>query len=89
MTKMVRTMNEVQTQIATELCILWQRVPHLRLCQMISDISGPADNYYMSDETFLRKLREFSKVVDQRDRACGRPVVDQFSIEEVARYETD
>lgn len=86
---MVRRMNEVQAQIAAELCILWQRVPHLRLCQMISDISGPADNYYMSDETFLRKLREFSEVVDQRDRVCGKPAINQFSIEEVARYEAD
>lgn len=82
-------MNEVQSQIAAELCALWQRVPHLRLCQLVSDISGPADNFYMSDETFLRKLREFSKVVDQRDAACSRPVVDKFTIEEVARYEAD
>lgn len=80
-------MSEVQTQIATELCILWQRVPHLRLCQMISDITGPADNFYMSDETFLRKLREFSKVVDQRDAVCGCPIVDKSTIEEVTRYE--
>lgn len=65
-------MNSIQNQIFGELCILWNRVPHLRLCQLISDISGPCDNYYMSDETFLRKLREFVKVVDERDVALGK-----------------
>lgn len=87
---MVKKMNEVQTQIATELCILWQRVPHLRFCQLVQDIcTGWSDNFYMSDETFLRKLREFSKVVDRRDEACGCSIIDKSTVEEVARYEAD
>ena len=83
-------MNEVQAQIAAELCILWQRVPHLRFCQLVQDIcTGWGDNFYMSDETFLRKLREFSKVVDRRDEVCGCSVIDKSTVEEVARYEAD
>lgn len=85
-------MTELQTQIAVELWGLWERVPHMRLCQLISDIAGPGlDYYYMSDEAFLRKLRDFVKVVDARDKAIGtsdtRPIIDQSTLEEVKRYE--
>lgn len=82
---MVMTMSETQNDIIVYLTNLWARVPHLRFCQLVQDITGAADNFYMSDETFVRKIREFSAVVDQRDRACGRPVADNFSIEEVAK----
>lgn len=83
-------MNEIQAQIAAELCALWQRAPHLRFCQLVQDICwGWGDNFYMSDETFLHKLREFSKAIDQRNEECGYPVVDKATIEEVARYEAD
>lgn len=79
-------MTELQTQIAVELWGLWERVPHMRLCQLISDIAGPGlDYYYMSDEAFLRKLRDFVKVVDARDKAI--PIIDQSTLEEVKRYE--
>lgn len=79
-------MSELQTQIAVELWGLWERVPHMRLCQLISDIAGPGlDYYYMSDEAFLRKLRDFVKVVDARDKAI--PIIDQSTLEEVKRYE--
>lgn len=81
-------MNNIQSSIATELCTLWRRVPYLRFCQLISDIAGP-DNYYLGDETFLRKLREFSKVADELNAVRGKPFFDQSTIDEVARYETE
>lgn len=84
-------MSSTQVLIARELYTLWQRVPSLRFCQLVANITGPADtNYYMSDETFLRKLRESTKVlIGTTIRAAGVPVVDQFCIDEVTRYEIE
>lgn len=76
-------MNETQRDILFYLSNLWSQMPHLRFCQLVQNISGPADNFYMSDETFVRKIREFSAELDRR----SRPIISQFTIEEVARYE--
>lgn len=75
-------MTEVQNDILFYLANLWSQMPNLRFCQLVQNISGPADNFYMSDETFVRKIREFGTHYDST-----RPVVSQFTIEEVARYE--
>lgn len=57
-------MTDTQNQILIELTHLWYNCPHLRLCQLVQDISGSGDNFYMTDETFLRRLREFAKVAE-------------------------
>lgn len=42
---------------------LWRKYPDMRLMQLISNITGPGDHFYMEDDEFFEKLVKFQHSV--------------------------
>lgn len=44
---------------------VWERHPDLRFCQLVQNITGMNDSFYLEDEEFSRKLIEFDDFISQ------------------------
>lgn len=53
------TDQQTRSEILATLAATWAAAPHLRFCQLVEDVVGQQDAFYMRDETFLHKLNEF------------------------------
>jgi len=48
---------------------VWERHPDLRFCQLVQNITGKNDSFYMEDDEFSRKIIEFTNMVENYDRS--------------------
>jgi uncharacterized protein YihD (DUF1040 family) len=48
-------------EILSMMSRVWYKNPDLRLCQLIINVTGIQDPYYVEDEEFLKKLKKVYK----------------------------
>lgn len=58
-------LSKRQTEIVMQVALLWGKAPHLRFGQLVSDIAGGVDPFYIEDHVFLSRANEFEKVVEK------------------------
>jgi len=47
---------------------IWYEYPDLRLCQLISNIAGKNDIFYIEDDILLKQLKEYSDQLKVRKK---------------------